>query len=129
MEVKTDDGQVFAKTYEPRGNYDKMQLQRDFMNCWMEALNDPVETRVIIDLDIEDERQRWTDDEGKEHTSNKYYMIDGSDGERQNENGTWLWSSSWGQDTDAYIKPEEVLPRALSVINGGRVLQIYNDGY
>lgn len=30
---------------------------------------------------------------------------------------------------DGFIKPEEVLPRALKVIDSGHVKEIYNDGY
>lgn len=56
MEIKTFGGDVFATMSEQRdGDYDKMQLQLDFMDCWQTALGDPMNTRVIIDLDIEDE--------------------------------------------------------------------------
>lgn len=104
-------------------------MQKAFMECWIEALNDPIGTRVIIETDIQGYRQTWTDKEGNTHEYDEYFMIDGSDGERRNQDGKWMWSSSEGRNTDAYINADEVLPRALSVISSGRVTAIYNDVY
>ena len=61
--------------------YDKMQLQRDLMDCWLTALDNPMRSRVIIELDEEDETNAWTDRDGNKHALNKYIMIDGSDGD------------------------------------------------
>lgn len=45
MEIKTFGGDVFATMSEQRdGDYDKMQLQLDFMDCWQTALGDPMNT-------------------------------------------------------------------------------------
>lgn len=130
MEIKTFGGDVFATMSEQRdGDYDKMQLQLDFMDCWQTALGDPMNTRVIIDLDIEDEENTWMEEDGTKHSLNKYIMIDGGNGDKLNHGHLWLFSSSWGDKRDGFIKPEEVLPRALKVIDSGHVKEIYKDGY
>lgn len=51
-------------------SYDKMQLQRDFMDCWQTAIDNPTTYRVIIELDEEDETNAWTDEDGKKHALN-----------------------------------------------------------
>lgn len=107
------------------GNYNKMQLQLDFMNCWQTALRDPMNTRVIIDLDIENEVSTWF----LNRPINKYIMINGGNGKRLFDGHRWFFYSSWGDKMDAFIKPEEVLPRALKIIDSGHVKKIYNDGY
>lgn len=129
MEFRTKDGEIFAETNEPGENYNKMQLQLDFMDCWQTALNDPKGTRVIIELDSEDETNAWKDDDGNEHALYKYVMIDGGNGDRLWDANLWFISSSWGDKRDAFVKPEEVLPRALQIIDSGHVKEIYNDGY
>ena len=129
MEYKTEYGDVFAETNEPGESYDKMQLQLDFMDCWQTALNDPKGTRVIIELDSEDETNAWKDEDGKKHALYKYIMIDGGNGDRLWDAHLWFISSSWGDKRDAFVKPEEVLPRALQIIDSGHVKEIYNDGY
>lgn len=106
-----------------------MELQQAFMESWLEALNDPIETRVIIETSNPGASQTWTDKEGITHTYGEYFMIDGSDGEVRNDDNKWMWSSSEGRPDDAYIKPEEVLPRALKLINSHKVTKIYNDVY
>ena len=109
--------------------YDKMQLQRDFMDCWITALDTPIRSRVIIELDEEDETNAWTDRDGNKHALNKYIMIDGSDGDGHLfDNNQWMISSSWKNDP-TMVNPESVLPTALHVIDGGHVKEIYNDGY
>ncbi len=129
MEIRTFGGDVFATMNEPREDYNKMQLQLDFMECWQTALGDPMNIRVIIDLDIKDETYQWTDENGIKHSLNKYIMIDGGDGFKLNDGHLWSFCSSWGDERDAFIKPEEVLPRALKIIDSGLVKEIYNDGY
>jgi hypothetical protein len=106
--------------------YDKMQLQRDFMDCWLIVLDDPMPYRVIIELDEEDETNAWTDEDGNKHALNKYIMIEGSNGIKLFDDNKWLISSSWKKDP-ILVNPEEVLPRALQVIDGGHVKEIYND--
>ena len=108
--------------------YDKMQLQRDFMNCWLTALDTPMRYRVIIELDEEDETNAWTDEDGNKHALNKYIMIDGGDGEKLFDDGQWWISQSWG-DNPTFVKPEQVLPTALQIIDAGHVKEIYNDEY
>ena len=108
--------------------YDKMQLQLDFMDCWQTAIDTPMRYRVIIELDEEDETNAWTDEDGNKHALNKYIMIDGSDGEKLFDDGQWMISSSWKNDP-ILVKPENVLPTALHVIDSGHVKEIYNDGY
>lgn len=112
-----------------KNTYDKMQLQRDFMDCWQTAIDTPMRYRVIIELDEEDETNAWIDEDGKKHALNKYIMIDGGNGDRLWDAHLWLISSSWGDKRDAFVKPEEVLLRALQVIDSGHVKEIYNDGY
>ena len=109
--------------------YDKMQLQRDFMDCLRTALYNPKRCRVIIELDEEDETNAWTDEDGNKHALNKYIMIDGSDGDDNLfDDNKWMISSSWKNDP-TLVKPEKVLPTALHVIDSGHVKEIYNDGY
>lgn len=108
--------------------YDKMQLQRDFMDCWLTALDNPMRSRVIIELDEEEEPNAWTDEDGNMHALNKYIMIDGGDGENLFDDGQWWISQSWG-DNQTFVKPEQVLPTALQIIDDGHVKEIYNDGY
>lgn len=128
METKNTNNNTANNKSEQEQSKARTVLQKAFMECWIEALNDPIGTRVIIETDIQG-RQTWTDKEGHTHLYNEYFMIDGSDGERRNQDGKWMWSSSTGRDTDAYINADEVLPRALSVITSGRVTAIYNDVY
>ena len=104
-----------------------MQLQRDFMDCWLTALDTPMHYRVIIELDSKDRTNAWIDENGKKHSLNKYIMIDGSNGIKLFDDNKWLISSSWKKDP-ILVNPEEVLPRALQVIDGGHVKEIYNDG-
>ena len=108
--------------------YDKMQLQRDLMDCWLTALDNPMRSRVIIELDEEEEPNAWTDEDGNTHALNKYIMIDGSDGEHLFDDGQWWISQSWG-DNSTFVKPEQVLPTAIQIIDDGHVKEIYNDGY
>lgn len=100
----------------------QIELQQEFMERWLEALNDPIETRVIIETTepIKDERVCCGD--------NVYYMIDGSDGERLNDGSTWLFSSNDGTIGE-YIQPEEVLPQALEILKKKPITAIYNDVY
>ena len=110
--------------------YDKMQLQRDFMDCWLTALDNPMRSRVIIELDEEDETNAWTDEDGNKHALNKYIMIDGGDGEKLFDDGQWWISQSWSWgDNSTFVKPEQVLPTALQIIDAGHVKEIYKDGY
>lgn len=109
--------------------YDKMQLQRDFMDCWQTAIDTPMRYRVIIELDEEDETNAGKDEDGKKHALNKYIMIDGSDGDDNLfDDNKWLISSSWKNDP-TLVKPESVMPTVLHVIDSGHVKEIYNDGY
>lgn len=106
-----------------------MQLQRDLMDCWLTALDNPMRSRVIIELDEEDETNAWTDKNGNKHALNKYIMIDGSDGDGHLFDGNqWMINSSWKHDP-TMVNPESVLPTALHVIDDGHVKEIYNDGY
>ena len=104
-----------------------MQLQRDLMDCWLTALDNPMDYRVVIELDSKDRTNAWIDKDGKKHALNKYIMIDGSNGIKLFDDNKWLISSSWKKDP-IIVNPEEVLPRALQVIGGGHVKEIYNDG-
>lgn len=100
----------------------QIELQQEFMERWLEALNDPIETRVIIETTepIKDERVCCGE--------TVYYMIDGSDGERINDGSTWLFSSNDGTIGE-YIQPEEVLPQALEILKKKPITAIYNDVY
>ena len=104
-----------------------MQLQRDLMDCWLTALDTPMHYRMVIELDSKDRTNAWIDEDGKKHSLNKYIMIDGSNGIKLFDDNKWLISSSWKKDP-ILVNPEEVLPRALQVIDGGHVKEIYNDG-
>ena len=104
-----------------------MQLQRDLMDCWLTALDNPMDYRLVIELDSKDPTNAWIDEDGKKHALNKYIMIDGSNGIKLFDDNKWLISSSWKKDP-VIVNPEEVLPRALQVIDGGHVKEIYNDG-
>ena len=108
-------------TYSVDEDVRKLLLQETLVKCWERAIEDPDNTRIIIELNY-----NVTYGNGWEDVA--YVMIDASDGQKRYPNGKW-WMISSDCKLDFYVNPSEILPKALEYINGGQATKIYNDTY